>query len=359
MSELKKQKPIFEQKCPHCGGSLVFVPGTSQTQCEYCGSIIRIEEVTPPEIRVRREDRDRVLETMPPLPIYNCLSCGAEVIAAPQSGSLTCPYCQNNIVLTNQFSGTIKPDGIIPFAITPDNLPESVRKYYKSNRFLAKDMFTKASIGPVTGMYVPFWVFDCDVHGNAHYTGVKRGATRRSGDYLVTKINHYKMERGVQMSFKNLAVDASSKMNNALMDSVQPYSFDKIRPFDVGYLAGYVADRFDETSEETRKRTDRRVIRTAVKVTMEKALKAFSSVSHQGNSLEAVISESRYYLLPIYVFDVEYEGKKYHFGVNGQTGKVVGKLPNTKKGEDRYYWKNFGIGFGIAAAIVTLLLTIL
>lgn len=359
MSEMSIRKPIFEQKCPQCGGAVRFDPSIGQTKCDFCGSILTIDDFTGPDIQVKREDRDRALETMQPLPVYNCLSCGAEVIAPPMAGALTCPYCQNHIVLSQQFSGTIRPDGILPFKITPDKIPSAVRKYYTGNPFVPRKLFSKASIGEVTGIYVPFWVFDCDVYGDISFSAAKVGAVTSNGDYQTTRMDHYRLNRNVQMSFRNLAVDASRKMSDALMDSLQPFHFEEVKPFDVRYMAGYVADRFDETSEEGKAKTDRRVIRTAADVARQKTVdKKYSTAVQRSNHLQAVIRKDRYYLLPVYVLNVEFDGKPYQFAMNGQTGKVVGKLPQTDEGERRYYWTRFGMGFGIAAAIFAILLAI-
>ncbi|MCQ2420675.1 MAG: zinc ribbon domain-containing protein [Clostridia bacterium] len=355
MSSEASSKPIYEQKCPQCGAPLVFDPQLGKMKCEWCGCVTEVEQAVENEAQIDAKERDTVLETMEPLPIYNCVSCGAQVIAPAESGALTCPYCKNHIVLTEQFSGKIKPDGIIPFKIPPKKLQASVREYYKDKKLLPKTFFSKSRLGPVTGIYVPFWLFDCDVSGSASYNASKPGKSYTVGDYYCMDTDHYRLDRTVSMQFANLAVDASKRIADDLMDTVQPYDFSELKPFDVQYLAGFVADRFDESARESQKRSDARVLRTGADVVASLTTKGYSHASTPRNSMKADVTRARYVLLPVYLLHVEFEKKQYEFAVNGQTGRVVGKLPDMKLGERIWYWKFFAAGFAAAAAAIAAL----
>lgn len=346
-------KPILEQKCPSCGAPMHFDPSVNKLVCDYCGTTmdIEIEKETVKE-EVSRKERDEVLEKIKPLPIYNCVSCGAEVLVSQENGALTCPYCKNNIVLTNQFSGTIKPDGIIPFKITPDKLSAAIYDFYKDKPLLSKAFFSDKRMGNITGVYVPFWVFDCDVKGDVTYTGHKPGSTYRVGDYIITREDHYRLERSISVSFKDLGVDASKKMDDKLMDSIAPFDMRELKPFDIRYLAGYVADRFDQTSKDVQKRNDERVMNTASHAAMAEATRDFYSVSVSANQLKPNMKQAKYVLLPVYVFNVEFNNKKYRYAVNGQTGKVVGELPEDKAVERMYFLKFFALGFLVVAILL-------
>ena len=59
--------------------------------------------------------------------------------------------------------------------------------------------------------------------------------------------------------------------------------------------------------------------------------------------------DAKYILFPVYLFDIDYQGKKYSFAVNGQTGKVVGEVPTSKSVSRGYFLKRFGI---VAGALV-------
>ena len=81
------------------------------------------------------------------LPVYNCVSCGAEVIAPPEQMALTCPYCGNNIVLTEKVTGKLRPDGVIPFRIQAKDLPAAVNSFYKDKKLLPRKFFSESTMG--------------------------------------------------------------------------------------------------------------------------------------------------------------------------------------------------------------------
>nr|MCR5728164.1 hypothetical protein [Lachnospiraceae bacterium] len=140
-------------RCPNCFGTVDFVPGKQKIVCQFCGCEFDINQDSD-AISVQSSTTITTTNTTPgtmptgtlastetqsstpiqgfdftqfyegvkqedseDLPIYYCKSCGAEVIAANEEASLTCPYCTNKIVLSNKVSGKFRPDGIIPFKI--------------------------------------------------------------------------------------------------------------------------------------------------------------------------------------------------------------------------------------------------
>ena len=352
---------ILEQKCPACGAPLRFDPALGKMKCDWCESVFDIEEAPAEDSPAFSaaanapgvEEAPQPDEALGQLSVYNCASCGAEVIADPETAALICPYCGNNIVLMDKVSGTLKPDGVVPFAIDPKSLPAAVRKFYKGKHLLPRGFFSDASIGTVQGVYIPFWTYDCGISGPVTFSG-QRAASVRHGDYIVTTTSHYTLYREVSMDFENVTVDASKKMDDALMDSLEPFHLEDMKPFDVKYLSGYVADRFDQDADDVRGRANLRMLNTALELTASQSTGGYLAVTRTGNSLGVEHKGLKYVLLPVYLFDIEHGGKKYPFAVNGQTGKVVGDLPVSKA--TSALW--FG-GFAAAGFTATVLLNLL
>ncbi len=278
------------------------------------------------------------------LPVYNCVSCAAEVIAPAEQVALSCPYCGNNIVLTDKVSGPLRPDAIIPFAITSDKVPEAVKRYYKGKVLLPKGFFSGSRIGNITGVYLPFWVFNGKVGGTVIYTGNKT-SHYSDGDYNVTEVKHYSLSRRVSMEFQSIPIDASRKADDALMDTVGPFDISKAKPFDMAYMAGFTADRFDVNKSSMQKKANTRIMNSASRVAMAQGTAGYSGVKHSGGNLKADLS-AKYMLFPLYMFELEHEGKKYPFAMNGQTGKVAGKLPIDQTVSRVYFWKRVGVTAG-------------
>ena len=377
--------PLHEQKCPGCGAAMRFDPGQGKLVCDYCGTVLDISPAASPSgadpsqtgsrpsggasaqtgshpsggASSQEEDAfsnihgfdfnaltDQVsVPNAENLPVYVCVSCGAELIVPPSQTSLTCPYCGNNIVLTNQVSGMLRPDGVIPFTITPDKLPSAVNRFYKGKKLLPKRFFSESTMGKVTGVYVPFWVFSGNLNGTLMYYGTKTSSHKR-GNYIITDTDEYLLTRRASLSFDGLPVDTSGRIDDALMDSLQPFDLAKAVPFDMRYLAGFTADRFDQKKSEIAARAEMRMRNTAASVVSSQAGAGYSHVRQSGGSLSAGL-DARYLLFPVYLFDISHNGKNYPFAVNGQTGKVVGSLPISQETSLTYFLKHFGSVAGL------------
>ncbi len=353
MADKQAQKPIAEQKCGNCGGAMKFDPKKGKLVCEYCGTEIDIPSGgsgTQTEFEgfdFNSLNDQATVEDAAALPVYNCVSCGAEVIAPPEQAALTCPYCGNNIVLTDKVSGKLRPDGVIPFRITAKELPDAMTRYYKDKVLLPRRFFSESTTGKVTGVYVPFWVFNGKLSGVLSYNA-QRSHTYTQGDYDVTDTKYYRLERDVSMSFEDLPVDAGGKFSDALMDSLEPFDMREAKPFDMRYLAGFTADRFDQPKDDIASRAVRRMRSTAEAVAKKQASSGYDTATRSGGSLRADIT-AKYLLLPVYMFDIAHGKETYHFAVNGQTGKVVGTLPIDKDVSRRYFGLRMLAG---AAAVI-------
>ncbi len=360
---------LVEQKCPACEAPMRFDPKLGKLVCDYCGTTMEIPEQkkqeaeeasAEAELKVEEATLDfdfasisaqAVNEDAQGLPIYNCVSCSAEVIAPAEQVALTCPYCGNNIVLTEKVSGKLRPDGLIPFQVSSDELPGTLQKFYKGKVLLPKRFFSESKVGKVTGVYVPFWVFGGKLSGELLYNA-STSSTHRSGDYLVTETKHYRLRRDVALEFRDLPVDASGKVDDALMDSLEPFDMSQVKPFDLRYLAGFTADRFDQSRDDVAEKARSRMMNTAKSIFNAQAAKDYGSVTQAGGELHADLT-GRYMLFPVYLFQVAHGEKQYSFAVNGQSGKAVGKLPIDKGVSWGYFLRRAGIIL-LAAVLIAL-----
>ncbi|MBO4913874.1 MAG: TFIIB-type zinc ribbon-containing protein [Oscillospiraceae bacterium] len=324
-------KPIKEQKCPSCGAAMRFDPKQGKLVCDYCGTITDID-AAPQEQTGGIEGFDfnslsahATDLNADALPVYNCESCGAEVIAAAEQAALTCPYCGNNIVLTDKVSGKLRPDGLIPFKLTAKDLPARMTQFYKNKKLLPRGFFSESKMGKITGVYVPFWVFSGRLFGELNYSA-ENVSIYQQGDYEVTDTDHYRLSRDVSVEFGDLPVDASGRIDDELMDSLEPFDMLEAKDFDMRYLAGFTADRFDQAKNDISARAERRMRNTAESAADRQAGVGYDSSRRIGGRLKAELN-AKYLLFPVYLFDLSHRGKNYSFAVNGQTGKVVGTLP--------------------------------
>lgn len=347
----------MEFKCPNCSAPLRFDPSAQEVVCDNCNTTISVEGLKASvDGGFDWGDLKRSFangETFSNTKVYQCQSCSAIIEADENTAATTCPYCDNNVVLTDRVSGGLKPNAIIPFKIDKKDVKGLIDRFYKGKKLLPKDFFEQNTQEKIHGVYVPFWLFNANVDGrvtmNASITRV-----HRMGDYKVTDTDHFLLERGGDMDFKNLPVDASTKFDDDLMDSIEPFDYSQLKDFDPGYLTGFVADRFDSDPDSELPRAERRMVNSAVR-TLSQNPGPYMISSVASTNMNVRRADVKYVFLPVYLLNCQYQGKKYRYAVNGQTGKVVGELPSSKSKAFKY----FMVPFAIALAVVTALVMIM
>ena len=339
---------ITEYKCPNCGAPLAFDADSGEVGCKNCGSCFTVEQIIESQGTSSTEEFDwgnykagLSSEVLEGTAIYQCQSCGAVLETDQNTVATSCPYCDNNIVLTDRVSAGLKPNAVVPFAIDKKQLKDIVNNFYKGKKLLPKNFFNESKIDKILGVYIPFWLFDCDVEGRVDFRA-ERITHHETSRESITTTYHYLLRREGEMKFSNVPVDASTQMDNALMDSLEPFDFSKMVPFDGAYLSGFVADRFDSDPDKEIQRANNRVINTTLGA-LESTTGGYQSVSPRSNDLYLKSASVKYVLLPAYIINCDYNGKKYQYAVNGQTGKIVGELPSSKSLQWGFFFKAFGI----------------
>ena len=61
------------------------------------------------------------------------------------------------------------------------------------------------------------------------------------------------------MKFERIPVDGSKKMDDAFMESIEPFDYNEMVPFATGYMAGYLADKYDVDADAAVLRADERI----------------------------------------------------------------------------------------------------
>lgn len=322
-------------KCPCCGGTVVFSSQVQSLKCEYCDSEFDIRKLDELKDVVSEESVSKDVEwgeyheeSLDGMSSYSCSSCGANVVVDANTLATECVYCGNKIVIQANATGVVKPDCVIPFALDKDYAVGELKKFYKG-KFLLPSEFTRENrIEKITGLYVPFWLYDCDVDAKLVFNAQK-SETWTSGNYRYTKTDYYKIRRYGALGFNSIPVDASSGMDNQYMDSIEPYSFDKLVDFNSAYLAGFQADKYDEDSQKCMERANERIRTSVIEEFQETLDSDYESITVDSSVIDLKHGDIRYAFLPIWILNTKYKDKLYTFAVNAQTGKVVGSLPTS------------------------------
>jgi len=344
---------VIEYKCPCCNAGLSFEDDSQQLNCEYCGNSFEIEAVKAFNEASAETDREEVQwepeekevwseEEQKTLRAYQCPSCGAEILSDLTTAATFCPYCENPTIVPSQVSGALKPDGVIPFKTDKEDAKTAFLKLCSGKPLLPKGFTARHRLEKITGMYVPFWLYDCeaDFSGSYKATRIHRWS---DSQYNYTKTDHFLLRRAADAAFSGIPMDGSSKMEDVFMESIEPYDYSQIVPFDMAYLSGYLADKYDVPSENGEERIRQRVNQT-MNDEIQASILGYATAIPTSRNLDIRHSKAKYVLLPIWMLNTSFNGKIYTFAMNGQTGKITGQLPTCPKRTAAWF-------AGIAAAV--------
>ncbi len=202
-------------------------------------------------------------------------------------------------------------------------------------------------------MYVPFWLFDASADADITYSG-EQIRTWSDADYNYTETKVFDLHRSGSLAFDNVPVDGSEKMDNELMESVEPFDVSQAVDFKTAYLAGYLADKYDVAAKDCVGRANVRM-QQSVKDVFISTTQGYSGVTPKSSYVHVNKGRARYVLLPVWILNTTWNGEKYVFAMNGQTGKFVGNLPCDKSLKRKWHLIYAGI-FAAALYLIELLM---
>ena len=365
---------ITNYQCPACMGPLHFVGESGRLECDYCGSDFNVAEIEA-LYKEKEQKAAKAAEDTTNAPVtkdgsewdvsglngdwgadaegmraYSCPSCGAELLCEATTAATSCPYCGNPTVVPGQFSGILKPDYVLPFQLSKEDAIKALKKHYLKKPLLPST-FSKANhLEEIKGVYVPFWMYDGEASGSAQFHATQVH-TYTSGDYEITETSHYDVRRAGSLGFEKIPVDASSKMPDDYMDSIEPYDYSALKPFSTAYLPGFLADKYDVSVEDSRERADKRCVGSLI-CALKGTVSGYTTCNETSRNIHLKRGKVQYALLPVWLLNTKWEGKDFLFAMNGQTGKLVGNLPVSTK-------RVIGLFAAIAAPLIAIGVTAL
>ena len=339
---------ITNYQCPSCTGPLRFDGASGMLACDYCGSKFTVQEIealyrdkdeaaaaASAAAQAQAEQQAPEPEYVPSnwaedegLRVYNCPSCGAELICDENTAATACPYCNNPSIVPGQLSDMLKPDWVIPFKLDKEAAKKALKNYYRGKKLLPNAFSDRNHIEEIKGVYVPFWLFDGTVDADMRFQGTRVNSVT-TGREIITTTEYYRVRRSGVVSFDKIPADASSKMPDAHMDAIEPYDYAELKPFSNAYLPGFLADKYDVKPEDCYARVDLRAQNTAEEM-LTGTVSGYSSCTPESRQISVRRSRTSYALLPVWLLATNYDGKNYLFAMNGQTGKLIGDLPVSK-----------------------------
>lgn len=328
---------VTNYQCPACTGPLHFVGSSGKLECDYCGGSYEVAEVEA----MLKEKNEKAAAAMKAnedskwnmdefsedwgndangMKSYSCPSCGAELICDENTAATCCPYCGNQTVVPGQFSGALKPEFVIPFKTDKAQAKEALKDHYKGKRLLPNSFVSENHIEDIQGVYVPFWMFDCEASGDMEFAA-STSTKRKHGNKEITTTKHYDVKRSGNLEFYKVPVDASTRMPDGHMDCIEPFKYEELKEFSMAYMPGFLADKYDVEAEECGKRMQERCSKT-FESEVERTVTGYDSVQTREKNIVVKKGDVHYAMLPVWMLATKWNDQKFLFAMNGQTGKL-------------------------------------
>ena len=316
--------------CKTCDAELYWDSSVGALKCEYCDSVFQPSDFMDESMQSQKGETADKYDVATDesdsldLVMYKCTECGAEIITAKGTVATTCAYCNRAITLSNKMTGAFKPASLIPFNVNKKEAKEIFKRYAKNSFLTPKEFQDDKVLTKMKGLYVPFYLHTFTDNADAELN-CENTTTRRRGDDKLIIHHKYKVRMKANGLFSKIPTDALEKMDNQLMDNIEPFDYGHLKEFNPAYMAGFYAEQYNETSSQLFPRAHERAVDAMKKEMIKSAGYESTSIVMFDDNISDYDSE--YTMLPVWIFNAEYKNKKYTFAMNGDTGKITGKLP--------------------------------
>lgn len=350
----------YRYPCEQCGAQLRFAPGQTRLVCEHCGHVQEIPAAAAPsqaralgELDLRKGlQNDLADRDMVEMRTTTCPNCGALVEISGATHATECPFCATPVVLDTGTTRHIKPQALIPFALTEGEARKAMTDWMGSLWFAPNTLLEYARKGrAMNGVYVPFWTFDADTA--SRYTGQRgeyyyetRTVQVRVKGRMETRqeqVRHtrwYPASGRVARNFDDVLIMASRSLPARLGNELTPWDLGALVPYGPEYLAGFQAEGYTvglaDGHQEARERMSA--------VILQDVRRDIGGDEQRVNDVDTTWSDEtfKHILLPVWMAAYKYNGKSYRFLVNGQTGEVQGERP----------WSAWKIALAVLLALI-------
>ena len=311
--------------CPTCGAGLIFDPKTQKLQCLSCRNNYDPENVE----KMRLDQAHEIKEANEDLSgdnydiiSYKCSHCGAELLTSDETISTFCSFCRTGTMLDRKIIEKRKPDYIIPFKITKEECKDIYVKKIRNAFFAPKSMIDTQEVQKIRGIYMPYWIYSFEKHGEYSTKGKKY--SHRSGDYVY--YDDYLLTTTIDSECSGITHDATSNFSDRLSESIAPFSISEKKNFSPSYLSGYYADNEDVDKKVYTSESDT-MASDFISKKLKKDLTYFKYKAKPQVPLNEKTTELG--LFPVYYLAIKNKkGDRISYAViNGQTGRIAADIP--------------------------------
>jgi hypothetical protein len=260
----------------------------------------------------------------------------------PQERSYTCAFCSSTFVLElpgDRLAGP-EPEFVLPFVVPPEQAKEQIDRFLKRCYFIPTQARRALQAEQPRGVYIPCWHFALlaestwsaqigeHYYENQTYTvwvnGRPQTRTRR-----VQKTEWWDLSGKYHRYWSGYLVTASRALKQEDLEAVMPFNLEALKRYRPTFLAGWFAENCAVPREQA--------LLAAAPVfhnLQEEAIRQFlpgDTHRHLKVQTELGSIEPDLVLVPLYILTVRWGQDTYRLLVNGQTGKVAGRVPRDSR----------------------------
>jgi predicted RNA-binding Zn-ribbon protein involved in translation (DUF1610 family) len=331
--------------CESCGSDLRFQPGQTHLVCSHCGHVQQIGPASPRKRASALEELDLRRGLADDLPraaleevrTTTCTGCGAQVEFDGKAFATECPFCASPVVLDEASHSAIRPQALVPFALTEAEARRRMVTWLGRLWFAPNGLVEYARKGrALNGIYVPFWTFDARTR--SRYRGA-RGTHYYETRTVTVQVNGRSERRQQQVrntrwtpasgavarDFDDVLVMATTSLPRQLGEELTPWDLGALEPFRPDYLSGFRAEGYSVGLADGAARA-REIMARVIRMDVAR------DIGGDEQRIETVQTDHsdetfKHILLPVWTAAYRYNGRAYTFLVNGQTGEVQGERP--------------------------------
>jgi hypothetical protein len=332
--------------CPSCGGESQWNPARKALICPFCGTVspAQVELAATGGKVIVEHDLVAALRGIPDAQrgwqaaktSVKCQSCQAISVFDAERVGQRCDFCGSTaLVPYDEIKEAFRPESVLPMKISDHQVRDSIRQWYGSRWFAPNKLKRAALTDTVKGLYIPYWTFDAQVHGewtaeSGYYycvTETYRDANGQTQTRQAQRIRWEPSSGSLDHFFKDELVPASRGVQEQMLRKIEPFPTADLAPYNAGYLSGWVVERYQidlvSAAKEARDEMDagmQRLCAAEVPGDTHRNLQVKNDYSGQ---------TYKHILVPIWLLTYSYGARNFQVVLNGYTGAIAGKYPKS------------------------------
>ena len=334
---------VEKYPCAACGAQAAWNPSRQMLVCSFCGTEapFSVDDKTGALVehdlvKALREVPDAERGWLDTKRTVQCQSCKAVSVFDPTRVGQNCEFCGSPALLDyEEIRAPIRPQGILPFKVDQGKVREQIRRWFGSKWIAPSDLKRRAMVDRVTGIYIPYWTFDAQVHcpweaDAGHYYYTTEEYRDSQGKPQTRQVRHTRWVPAsgeVDHFFDDVPVPGTHGVHEHLLRQVEPFATKELVGYETAYVSGFVVEHYQvvlfDAAERSRQSMHQQLTEMcAAAVPGDTYRNLQIHPSYSGQTFKHV-------LVPIWMLSYNYRAKAFQVVVNGYSGQMAGEYPKS------------------------------